>query len=372
MPRQPWPTLPLNQWPRHDRAAWETAIRPGDPLSPSGPAAGMAPTTKRSMACLYGQVLRWLQEHGQLDPEQGPADRLTHERFIGYLTARRASVSENTVFANLRMLAMMMNCLAPGREWGWLYRHPLAPRSREAAQARRPVKLVRPGLLFARLAQALAGAQSALPGPENAILLRDLLLVAIGATTALRLRNLNALTLKDSIRRHGHGYEIRFPANGVKNARAMTLALMPELIAPLDAYLGAFRPCLLGGGDAGGALWVSRDGHRLSRRAIQTAFQTAFQTVTSKLLGRAVNPHAMRHSAASEILALSPLDAATAAAVLAHRGTDTLARHYDFSGDAAAQKVLQGLLGRHRVGHAAGRRPGGSTTSPSTLQPKRK
>ena len=368
MPRQPWPTLPLNQWPRLDRAAWEAAIRPGDPLAPSGPAAGMAPTTKQSMACLYGQVLRWLQERGQLDPEQGPADRLTHERFVTYLAARRASVSENTVFANLRMLAMMMNYLAPEREWGWLYRHSLAPRSREAAQARRPVKLVRPGLLFARLAQALAEAQSALPSVENAILLRDLLLVAIGATTALRLRNLSALTLGDSIRRYGHCYEIRFPANAVKNASAMTLALMPELIAPLDAYLGAFRPCLLAGGDAEGALWVSRDGHRHSRRAIQTAFQT----VTSKLLGRAVNPHAMRHSAASEILTLSPLDAATAAAVLAHRGTDTLARHYDLSGDAAAQKVLQGLLARHRVGQAAGRRPGGSMTSPSTHQPKRK
>ena len=57
------------------------------------------------MRRLYGQFLNWLHERGDLNPQEGPAERVTHERFVCFLAERRMSVSSNTLFNNLRMLA---------------------------------------------------------------------------------------------------------------------------------------------------------------------------------------------------------------------------------------------------------------------------
>ena len=142
-----WPALPIDAWPRRDFEAWQAARNPGGPLEPGGAASRLASETRACMQRLYGQFLHWLHMRGDLDQDQGPADRMTHQRYIVFLAERGAAASANTVFNNLRMLAMMMTLLAPGSEWGWLYRHPLGPRRHEAAISRRPVPIVRPGLL---------------------------------------------------------------------------------------------------------------------------------------------------------------------------------------------------------------------------------
>ena len=140
--------LPLEAWPHRDREAWRAACHPGGPLEHGGAAARLGSETPASMQRLYVQFLHWLHERGTLDPDEGPGDRMTHARFVSFLAARRDAVSANTLFNNLRMLAMMLTVLAPEADWGWLYRHPLAPRRHEAAESRRPVPLVQPGLLL--------------------------------------------------------------------------------------------------------------------------------------------------------------------------------------------------------------------------------
>lgn len=343
--RSGWPTLPVSEWPDPDREAWQAAQDPGGPLDAGGSAAELAPRTRGTMQKLYGQFLFWLRERGRLHLAAGPGDRMTHEVYLAYLAERRASVSDNVVFNNLRMLAMMLKCLAPAKEWGWLYRHRRAPRRHEAAAARRPVTIVQPGVLLARLQAAITQVLTEPVGRASAIRLRDLLMVAVTTTSALRMRNIRALTLGESVLPHRHGYEIRFPANAVKNARPISMLVMSELTEALDRYVEAYRPLLLAGrGDAGGALWVSNEGRRLS----EPSAYAAFVQVTAAVLGRKVNPHAMRHSAATAFLGSRPLDIETASAVLAHGDPATIDRFYDMSGDDAARRIWGDLVGKYR------------------------
>ena len=108
-----------------------------------------------------------------------------------------------------------------------------------------------------------------------------------------------------------------------------------------------YRPLLLAGrGDAGGALWVSSEGRRLS----EPSSQVSFAKVTAAVLGRKVNPHAMRHSAATAILSAEPLGTTTASAVLAHSDPGTVDRFYDLSGDEAARTRWNEIIEKFRKG----------------------
>jgi integrase len=288
------------------------------------------------MQALYGSLLGWLQARGELLPEAGPAERLTHERFLLYLAARRASLSENTLFNNLRMLAMTLNCLAPGTAWGWLYRHPQAPRRREAAAARRPVRTVRPGAMLAGLLTRLQAMRDARICEASAIRMRD-------------------LTIGQSIFRHAGGFEIRFGAAALKNGRPVAIRLMPELTPFLDLHLGSYRPLLLRPGDnAGGALWVSREGNRLA----ESTAQMAFERITVEVQGQAANPQAFRHSAVTELLNRDPRAMETATALLAHADPTTTGRFYDLSADDAARAHWRALIVKYRPGKGG---PGGGS-----------
>ena len=199
--------------------------------------------------------------------------------------------------------------------------------------------------MFARLCGHIDGVLAQPVTNANALRLRDLLMVALTTTTALRLRNVVALTLGESMLRHRHGYEIRFPAHAVKNARAIAMQVMPELTAPLDRYIEAYRPLLFGRHPRDNpALWISNEGSRLT----DTSAYFAFKKITPKVMGQRVNPHALRHSAATALLMHQPREAATASAALAHKDPTTVDRFYDLSGDTAAQEEWSKLVAKFR------------------------
>jgi integrase len=177
----------------------------------------------------------------------------------------------------------------------------------------------------------------------------------------LRRRNIIALTIGESIVRHQHGYEIRFPACAVKNSRAISMMLMTELIHILDRYIESYRPLLWAGGeDISRALWVSN----LARRLASNSMNAAFRRITSEILGSQVNPHSLRHSAATAILIQDPLATGMASATLAHGSEATLDRYYDLSGNAAAQALWCKLSRKYRA-HAKG---GGRSGMPQGRQ----
>lgn len=342
-----WRELPLDRWPSQDHAAWIMATRPAEPLRKGGPASGYAPTAIRMMRSLYGGILHWLAERGELDADVGPADRLTPAIYGAYIAARRATVSLNTVFNNAGMLAMLMKCLAPGPDWRWLKRHPDLPTKEEAMASRRPIREVDLRRVFQGLLERLEPAVLASASLEAALRLRDLLLVAMCTCTALRVSNLRSPSLGRTIHRHGHGFELRYMSGALKNRRQVTLGLAEELTPFLDAYVGSFRPAILHATSVAPEdremLWLSRNGRRLDNAAVANIFKR----VTTEVQGWAANPHSFRHSAATALMRLDLGLLDVGVHLLAHRTGATLAQNYDLSEDQAAQRKWRELYSRY-------------------------
>ena len=86
MPRASWSKcLPITLWPSVDRAAWENAIRPGDPFECRGIAVSWSTATRRKTIAGYGRFLFWLKERNELDETAVPAASITLERLRAYL-----------------------------------------------------------------------------------------------------------------------------------------------------------------------------------------------------------------------------------------------------------------------------------------------
>ena len=52
---EPRARLRLEQWPAHDRAAWQAALLPDDPFRSDGMAANWAPCSQRHVEHCYGR-----------------------------------------------------------------------------------------------------------------------------------------------------------------------------------------------------------------------------------------------------------------------------------------------------------------------------
>lgn len=342
-----WPRLRVEAWPPKHRTAWQAAIRRENPLQRGGRAASLAPATRRTMTALYGQVLEWLRATGKLDPEGDPVTQITPELLGQFIAARRATLSDNTIFNNLRMLTMMLKCLEPAQEWRWVWRHSAAPRRSEARAARRPPRTFPAGLLLHRLVSAMQAVLELPVERSPRDRLRNCLLVALAVTSGLRLRNLAALRLGHNLIRRKAGWEILFDRAEVKNGEAILSQVPPALVPFLERYLAVDRPRLAArGAGATDALWVSCRGGPLSPQNIQWVFRR----VGVEMLGYPINPHAARHVQATRILDDDPRALEIASLALAHSDISTVSQYYDQSGSQGAQAAWLELVAELQFG----------------------
>lgn len=341
-----WPEMPFDAWPVQDQQAWHAATWQGGVLDEGGPASMFAKATLRTMRSVYGGLLRWLEGKGWLDRDAGPADRLTIERFVAYVATRRATASPNTILNNVGMLVMTLSCLAPGQDWSWLRRHQCVPTRDEARSARKVRRPVPVGVLLASIIARLRELSDQVPTTTTAARYRDLLLVALCASSTLRLRNLMQLTLGRSIRRHESCYCILEPSGSLKNRSAAAMIVMPELTPFIDRYLEQHRRILLGGAEAEAlhALWITPDARCMSHQAAQRAFER----ITIEILGWPVNPHSFRHSAVTLMMSADPRSLEVSAALLAHNDPSTTEAYYDLSVDQAAREVWRSITENYR------------------------
>src|SRR4051812_11565876 len=83
--------LPLAAQPALDRAGWAAATSPGDLLLDAGPAAHLKPGSLLRHSASYGRWLAWFAATGRLDPDTGPAARVTREVVLEWDHQRLAS-----------------------------------------------------------------------------------------------------------------------------------------------------------------------------------------------------------------------------------------------------------------------------------------
>jgi integrase/recombinase XerD len=324
--RFPIPRLLERDWPEADRRAWGQARRSGDIFDVPGPAAHWSPGTARQNADAYGGWLGWLEAKGLLSATSAPDERVTKERVETYTAELAVHLAPVSVERRITLLRLMIKVLVPGFEPGWLKRGSarLAVRSRptreKAGRIPHTAALVNAGMT--EMAAAIDAPE--LSDGERCKMHLNGLIVAFLAMRPIRLNNLLAMDLDRHVIVDGRAVTVAFAASELKNRRPLRFAWPDSLREHLDIYLNRFRPMLLSAGSTS-ALWISRDGRRLTTKSAQTRIEG----VTDRWIGVRTPPHWFRDAAATTIAVEAPADVDIIKSVLGHAVHRTSEKHYN-------------------------------------------
>lgn len=320
--------LPVHQWPSEDQLRWTTACAPGDILEGN---AGRRSThrwiSNRKAEKGYG---RWLTFIAIYEPEtlnSLPEERITHDRVIRYVTdLRRLGNSSGTLLGRLQELGEFATAIAPTGDWAFLKK--ISSRIRAT---HKPARSTEPRQLSHEVLALGFDLMKNLPADPlmAAIRYRDGLTIAMLAMLPLRRKNLSELTIGETLQRAGSAWKITFSSEQMKTGVPFILDV-PQLLTPyLERYLETFRKVLV---DRTGrwhqpaqqALWVSKDGSRMTPMALYDRIRTCTRLAFEKPL----NPHLFRHMAATTLSIEAPSAVRSAAALLGHRKLSTTERYY--------------------------------------------
>lgn len=327
----------VEQWPQADQAAWARARTPGGLLDDDGDAAEWRPATIRSVLGAYGRFLAFLDDQDLLDRKGGPADRLTPAVLDRYVAVLRQTCAPITVVSYVAVLGLMVQAMAPERDWGWVWRvHGRLKRRAKPVRNKRARVVPAAGLL-ALGDELMRQAQTEdLPDKERLLRFRDGLMIAALICMPLRQSNFLSIRIGHELVQAGEGWALRFGKEATKDGRAQCLPWPPELQPALEHYLAVIRPALtaLGrkrfpqgpgqGHDAGQRLWVTRDGTSCTPGSMDKLLEKR----TLPCFGRIINPHLFRDCAATSITNEAPEHVRIAAPVLGHATQQTADRHY--------------------------------------------
>jgi len=332
--------IPLDEWPSQDREAWDRAIAPGDPLDDEGPAAHWAQLTKRTNVQHYGRWLAFLARTGRGDPTAEPAERVTPEAVALWHEHLKAIVAPRTRLSMLVGLKVMMQAMAPDRNWRWL--QDICNRVQRSARPTRDKQhriLASDVIYKAALAELEAVTAKPVGFPFGAIAYRDALMLALVAARPLRARNLIALELGRHLERTGSGWRLSIPGEETKTRQPLAFLLPESLVPWLERYLAEVRP-LFPTAPSSNRLWLGRDG-----RTIGPGFAyNRIARLTERLFGRRLNPHLLRDCAASTLAVESPEVARMAAPLLGHRHFTTTERYYIQANNLDASRRIDAIL----------------------------
>src|SRR5262245_52069577 len=114
--------MKLQHWPEADRTAWAAAINEGGLLDEKGLAAHWRETTRKAVQDAYGRYLTFVAVRGWLDPNRGPAMRVTPERLRDFTAELQDTVAPVTLRNRLTNLDEALRVMAPGAKFPYLQR----------------------------------------------------------------------------------------------------------------------------------------------------------------------------------------------------------------------------------------------------------
>lgn len=321
--------LPLRAWPPHDRALWEAALAPSDPLLDPRPVLATKTVAKTCQG--YGRWLNFLARTGGLDPLGGPADRASPERVGAYLQhLRDLGNRDHTIVSRAAELETALRLMCPDQSWRWIRSPGGVPVRSMLPMRKRIIEVPEAYAVYAWGMQLMDGAL-VLPGrSRRCVQLRDGLMIALFAARAPRLRSMAALRLGRNLVRHGEAWRLVLHPEDVKTRRHIEYLLPASLTPWVDRYLGHERVELLQGATHD-ALWVNWGGEPLGYRGVEKRIRWRSQ----KRYGQAFGPHRFRHALATSAPIEDPGAPGLAAPILGISGR-ILALHYDLSANHTA------------------------------------
>ncbi len=338
-------SLAFEHWPEPDQQLWDQALRGGDLLTDSRPAARWASRTRETVREGYGHWLSWLKTHDLLDPAEPLSLRCSPARLLAYVRSMQEGLSRATVLNRVIALERALCVMIPDSDRSHLRRFinrlpKQAMTSHKRARLQDPAALVELGLKLMRDAER--GAHKNIR--KNACVYRDGLQLALLAMRPLRRKNFTDLALHRHLIRELGGWRIRIPATETKTGEPVDVPFPARLVPYLERYLAHYRPLLVCNRYCGDRLWI---GYGFKPQAAHTLGIRIAQR-TEIAFGRPVNPHLFRDCAATSIAVHDPEHVRAAAAVLGHRSFATTERQYNLATSLKAARDYQTQIRRLR------------------------
>jgi len=242
-------SLPIGDWPKPDREAWDAACRPAVRLRRGGSASQLAARTRDDLQKRYGYFLTFLKESRRFDAATSCESLLTPENVDALVHRMRNEWSATTLFMTIQKLKQIARHLAPSTNFKWL--SDIAGDLRaEDGPVKNPPVVDASELLIAGLAFVEEYMKPERPmDMRSALNIRNGLMVAMLASCPIRAKNLTGLTLGRSLHLSNSCWWIDLQGSETKNGRPDT-RMIPEFLAPaLESYLREARPVLLTGRD---------------------------------------------------------------------------------------------------------------------------
>lgn len=338
-------SLPIREWPKSDREAWDAACRPAVRLRRGGSASRLAPSTREDLRKRYGYFLTFLEESQRFNAAASCESLLMPGNVAALVHRMRSEWSTTTLFMTIHKLKQMGHHLAPSADFKWLSII-AGDLKAEGGPVRWSPVVDASELVIAGL--ALVAEYSEREGPmdlETALNIRNGLMVALLASCPIRIKNLTGLTLGRSLHYSQSSWWIDLQGSETKSGRP-DMRMLPEFLTPaLECYLFEARPLLLSHPDPreaapvvsrlntipadepdialaapesgvkvfaivngssaldgaiepaelSGPLWISRYGRPMA----QSGISKVIVSVTEATVGAAISPHGFRYAAAT-------------------------------------------------------------------------
>ena len=351
--------MPLLEWPKEDRAAWEAATQMRHLLDNPGLAAHWRPETKRSIIAAYGRYLTFLNRNGWLDRADGPEARLTEDWLRAYHAELQGQIASVTLASRFRGLAEALRVMTRGAHVPpYLNRARYRLKARARASRNKRSRLVPMQQLFQLGLDLMEKAETGAFERElwRASTYRDGIVIVILAMRTIRRSNLAGMRLGTNLIKIGDCYHLSFEGTETKNHRDYELPLHASLTPYIERYLAHYRPILLGSREDD-HVWISWRNIPMSDASL---YGKIIQH-TAAAFGRSLSPHLFRDAAVTSLGEEDPELVWLSMSLLHHSDPRIAQKHYDHARDSVAVRQHQGVvLGQRRKMRLAARRSGTS------------
>jgi len=341
--------LPFKNWPEPDQQLFEAAFRaPTDPFDEeAGPGAHLRPRSKETIQ--YGYAC-WLAWHVREMPESlanPPAERVTRERIKAYAAALGQTMKPSSVASYVAWLLFACSYMFASENWSWL--REIKTRL-ETNSPRRPNKampfdsetLQDVGLKMMDEAEDLlidVDRTDQRQVRDVVELYRDGLIIALLALTGLRRRNLQSLTVGDTIKRAGEIWSISIDPRDSKTKVAIEISLPESISSRIGYYVAKVRP-LFPGFSLHCGFWCAWTGRPVTDDALYRLFKRRIFERT----GHDLTLHDVRRIIATSIPVFDPANAAVGSQLLGHVSDRVTERHYNRARGVEASRRMSELI----------------------------
>jgi len=333
--------LPLPDWPRADREAWDAAQVTGNILDDhDGIISHLNAQTRDDLTRRYAYFLFFLARQDRLERDGAVAASVTAENILDYVRSLGPRVSSVTLAQSLYKISRVAGCLDPGQDWGWLRRFCKRIDLRAKPRDRRSdVVEIKDLFRLGRRLMYQADKADLSTALSRALLYRDGLIIALLSTDPLRSANITALEIGRTLIKDGTTWSLSIPAEETKAGRPH-FAVLPDWSTPcIDRYVDHYRP-LFRNAEAITRLWLSRIGRPLDDSSLYRAVCKR----TREAFGKPINPHLFRSCFATSTAVHHGANLGLAMTVLGHQDSKITTRHYNQAKMIDAVRAYQEVL----------------------------